>query len=72
MTIETLIYIYDLLNESVKVKEGAKIVAAKMAEKAEEDEASNAKTLKEVAEKARKEWFKAQDALADFEHKEWN
>lgn len=71
MTIKTLTYIHDLLKEEADKREKAYKWMRDIANAAEEQDQPNKDELKKQVEIARHKRFEAENALADFESKEW-
>ena len=71
MTIKTLTYIYDLLKEDVQSQENAKNYIREVYNKALEEGQENAPFLRKQYETQRNKLREAENALEDFEAKEW-
>ena len=71
MTIKTLTYIHNLLKEDVDLKSGAKKHIYELWSEAVDKEYSNAEYIREQYDLARKKLYEAENALEDFEAKEW-
>ena len=71
MNIETLTYIHELMKKEVVTRLNARNYIANLASKAEEENASNAQTLRNQHTVAIQKHFDAVNALEDFEAKEW-
>lgn len=71
MTVTTLTYIHNLLKEEANKREMALKWIRESYVKAMDDEQPNVKTLEEQKEVARIKFNEANDALRDFESKEW-
>ena len=71
MTIKTLTYIHNLLKEDVQTHENAKAYIREIYFKAQDEEKPNAEYLRKQYENARDKLREAQNALEDFEAKEW-
>lgn len=71
MTIKTLTYIHNLLKEDVQTQENAKEYIREVYNKALEEEKENAPFLRKQYETQRQKLREAENALEDFEAKEW-
>ncbi len=71
MTLATLNYIHSLLEHEKETRRNAKKLAVQSRDQAEEEGADNVPALRELVEKARASWSEANNALRDFEAKEW-
>ncbi len=71
MTLATLNYIHSLLEHEEETRRNAKKLAVQSRDQAEEEGADNDPALRDLVEKARASWNEANNALRDFEAKEW-
>lgn len=71
MTIKTLTHIHNLLKEDVQTQENAKNYIREIYQQALDEEKDNAPFLRKQYETAREKLRNAQNALDDFEEKEW-
>lgn len=71
MKITTLEYIHELLQQDVQVHKKAVDLARTNKNKAEEEDADNLKTFEELYQKCWASLRKAENALQDFEEREW-
>ena len=71
MTLATLNYIHSLLEREEEARRNAKKLAVQSRDQAEEEGTDNVPALRELVEKARASWIEADNALRDFEAREW-
>lgn len=71
MTIKTLTYIHNLLKEDVETQTNAKLYIQEVYNNALEEGKENASFLRQQYETQRRKLREAENALDDFEAKEW-